>query len=232
VQAGPSHARQYSGSFPQRDQTPRGLIAFLTYSGAANASGNFLRAAPSRYNRRMQDDLDRILIPQDALAQRVRELADQIAQTYKDSTRGVVIVPILCGSVIFLADLIRCLPFKMRIGLVTVSSYGGGTQSSGRPRMLQSLNTDIAGRDVLVVDDILDTGNTLRFVLGELRSRDPASLRVCVLLRKKGKAPADLHVDYVGFDIEDVFVVGYGLDYNDLYRNWPAIAVLRPELYT
>lgn len=190
------------------------------------------RPARGRYNPRMLDDLERILIPQDVLARRVRELAQDIGRTYADSPHGLVIVPILAGSIIFLADLIRCLPFKMRIGLIAVSSYRGTAPAAHGPRVIQPLNVDITGRDVLLIDDILDTGNTLRFVREQLRERNPASLRICVLLRKPAKAPLDVTADFVGFDIEDVFVVGYGLDYNDLYRNWPAIGVLRPELYS
>lgn len=179
----------------------------------------------------MQDDLERVLIPQDAIAARVRQLASEIAATYRDSPNGLVIVPILSGAIVFLADLIRCLPFKMKIGLVAVSSYRGPSTDAAEPRGLLPLKLDITGRDVLVLDDILDTGGTLRFVLAELRRHRPASLRVGVLLRKTAKAPSDLPVDFVGFDIEDVFVVGYGLDYNDLYRNWPHIGVLRSEMY-
>ncbi|MFQ5424893.1 MAG: hypoxanthine phosphoribosyltransferase [Phycisphaerae bacterium] len=179
----------------------------------------------------MERDIDRTLIGRKDIERRVSELAASISETYRDCSDGLVIVPILAGSVIFLADLIRHLPFKMRIGLITVSRYRGATTTGGPTRMIQDLSLDIEGRHVLVLDDILDTGNTLRLVSSELRSRRPASLRVCVLLRKKTKAPADVQADFVGFDIDDVFVVGYGLDYNSHYRNWPDIGVLKPELY-
>jgi hypoxanthine phosphoribosyltransferase len=143
-----------------------------------------------------------------------------------------VLVPILSGSIIFLADLMRHLPLRMRIGLVTTSSYTGPSTESGGAKLIQPLtNIDVEGRDVLVIDDILDTGGTLRLVTDHLRSKSPASVRSCVLLRKPDRAPADLAVDFIGFDVDDVFVIGYGLDYNDLYRNWPDIAVLRRELY-
>lgn len=180
----------------------------------------------------MQNDLARILITREQIQKRVKEMADAISATYADRTRGLVIVPVLAGSIIFLADLIRRLPFKMKIGLLTVSSYRGATTKPGSARLVQDLDLDIKDRHVLVVDDILDTGNTLRVVMGLLQKREPASLRMCVLLRKTAKAPKDLVADFVGFDIEDVFVVGYGLDYNDHYRNWPDIGVLRPELYS
>jgi hypoxanthine phosphoribosyltransferase len=179
----------------------------------------------------MQRDLERILIPRDLIKKRVREMAQTISDLYAKEPQGLVIVPVLAGSIIFLADLIRYLPFKMRIALLTVSSYRGETTRPGSTRLVQDLDLDIKGRHVLVVDDILDTGNTLRVVMGLLQKREPASLRMCVLLRKSRKAPKDIVADFVGFEIEDVFVVGYGLDYNDHYRNWPDIGVLRPELY-
>jgi hypoxanthine phosphoribosyltransferase len=178
----------------------------------------------------MEADLARILIPRQTIARRVRELAEKIAETYTGLESGLVLVAVLSGSLIFLADLIRCLPFKMRIGLMTVSSYRDRTVG-GPPRIVNDLDLDVRGRHVLVVDDILDTGNTLGVVMRRLAERDPASLRMCVLLRKPGKAPPELNADFVGFDIEDVFVVGYGLDFNDQYRNWPDIGVLKPELY-
>ncbi len=179
----------------------------------------------------MEGDIQRILISRERISRRVSELAVDISATYRDGQASLIIVPILAGSVIFLADLIRHLPFKMKIGLMTVSSYRGATTQAGEARLVRDLNLDIRDRHVLIVDDILDTGNTLRMVIAELRQRNPASLRVCVLLRKTARAPRDVPVDFVGFDIEDVFVVGYGLDYNDHYRNWPDIGVLKPELY-
>ena len=180
----------------------------------------------------MEQDIDRILISRDRIRQRVAELGQSIAETYGSDGSGLVIVPVLSGSIIFLADLIRCLPFKMSIGLMTLSRYRGATTSGGDTRVVQDLTMDIEGRYALIVDDILDTGNTLRTVCSELSARRPASLRTCVLLRKPDKAPKDVEADFVGFDIDDVFVVGYGLDYNDHYRNWPDIGVLRPELYS
>lgn len=179
----------------------------------------------------MEADIGRILIPRQTIARRVCELADEIAATYGDHASGLVLVPILSGSLIFVADLMRCLPFVMRIAVLSVSSYRGKTTRAGQAAITNGLPPDLRGRHILVVDDILDTGNTLRLVMGRLGEQQPASLRMCVLLRKKTKAPPDLKPDFLGFDIDDVFVVGYGLDFNDMYRNWPDIAVLRPELY-
>lgn len=179
----------------------------------------------------MESDIARILIPRDRILQRVREMARQIDETYRDSSEGLIIVPILAGSIIFLADMIRCLPFKMRIGLMTMSRYRGAVTTGSDTKVVQDLNEDIKGRHVLIVDDILDSGGTLSAVRDHLMARKPASLRICVLLRKVSKAPKELVPDFVGFDIDDVFVVGYGLDYDGHYRNWPDIGVLRPELY-
>jgi hypoxanthine phosphoribosyltransferase len=179
----------------------------------------------------MEQDLDRILIPRDRIRLRVEELGRQIAATYGENPEGLVIVAILSGAIIFLADLIRCLPFKMKLGMMTISRYRGATTVGGDTQLVQNLTIDISGRDVLLVDDILDSGHTLREVKAELMRFQPASLRSCVLLRKTAKAPKDLNADFVGFEIEDVFVVGYGLDYDGQYRNWPDIGVLRPELY-
>ncbi len=179
----------------------------------------------------MENDLDRILLSRERIQHRVAELAAEIAATYSVNSDGLVIVPLLTGSIIFVADLIRCMPFKMHIGLMTVSRYRGATTTGGDTRVTQEVSVDIRDRHVLVVDDILDTGNTIRTVREQLLRAGPASLRICTLLRKPARAPKDLLPDFVGFDIEDVFVVGYGLDYNNQYRNLPDIAVLKPECY-
>ena len=179
----------------------------------------------------MQADIDRILIERHRIAARVEEMGDEIARIYRDAEPSLMIVCVLSGAIIFVADLIRQLPIKMNIGLVTVSSYPGRTTASQGATLLEPMDVDVAGRHVLIVDDILDSGNTLRAVQAELTGQGPASLRTCVLLRKADKAPDDVRVDVVGFDIDDVFVVGYGLDYGGHYRNYPHIAVLKPHLY-
>lgn len=179
----------------------------------------------------IHDDIERILLTSDQIARRIRELAGEIAASYPHPDQRLTLVTVLSGSIIFLADLIRHLPIRMKIGLVTVSSYKGKTTVGEPPRLLRDLDVNIANEDVLVIDDILDTGRTLRLVTRELRNMKPASLRTCVLLRKTAKAPKDVQADFIGFDIEDAFVVGYGLDYNDHYRNYPDIGVLRAEFY-
>jgi hypoxanthine phosphoribosyltransferase len=179
----------------------------------------------------MRNDIARVLITEEALKDRVSALAAQIAKVYPNPQEGITIVTVLAGAIIFLGDLIRQLPIKMKIALVSVSSYPGKTTGSKGARLTSAALPDLAGRDVLIVDDILDSGGTMRLVQAEVRRAEPRSLRTAVLLRKPDKAPSDIPVDFVGFDVEDAFVVGYGLDYGGLYRNLPYVAVLRPELY-
>ena len=178
----------------------------------------------------MQDEIERVLITREQIDERVAELGRELVAVYGES-QDLTIVAVLSGAVIFLADLMRQIPFKMKIALITVSSYAGATTESKGATLVEQLRGELAGRDVLIVDDILDTGNTLRLVQGEILRRRPASMRTCVLLRKTGKAPDDVTADFVGFDIEDVFVVGYGLDYSNLFRNYPHIGVLRQDSY-
>lgn len=178
----------------------------------------------------MESDIARILLEREQIRRRVRALATEIAAAYDGDQRGLTLVPILSGSIIFLADLIRELPLKMKIALVQVSAYPGPSVRPHEPRTVLQLEGDVRGRNVLLVDDILDSGRTLRRVQALVAERAPSSLRTVVLLRKRGRAPADVPVDFVGFDIDDLFVVGYGLDFDDHYRNLPHIGVLRPEL--
>jgi hypoxanthine phosphoribosyltransferase len=179
----------------------------------------------------MQADIDRVLISRRQIADRVRELAERITADHSPPAMMVgeiTIVPILTGAVIFCADLIRHMPLAMKIGLITVSSYPGTALRSQGAQLLGRQLGDIRGRHVLLVDDILDSGGTLRLVTPILRQLGPASVKTCVLLRKDRPAAREVHADYVGFDIPDQFVVGYGLDYDDYYRNLPEIVTLRP----
>jgi hypoxanthine phosphoribosyltransferase len=170
-----------------------------------------------------------VLFRQDQIRARVAELGRQIADCYRERASALTIVPVLAGAIIFLADLVRELPLIMRISLVQLSAYPGAATRARQPQTVRELQDNLAGRDVLIVDDILDTGGTLREVQRQVYRHQPLSVRTAVLLRKRDKAPADLVADFVGFDIDDQFVVGYGLDFADLYRNYPHIAVLRPE---
>jgi hypoxanthine phosphoribosyltransferase len=180
----------------------------------------------------MHGDIARVLIPQERIAQRVRELARQITADHQPTGRGggeITIVPVLTGAMIFCADLIRHIPIAMRIGLLAVSSYPGRSlQTLGSHVVGQQLG-DLDGRHVVLVDDILDSGGTIRVVQRLLQDAGAATVRSCVLLRKDRPAARDVTVDYVGFEIPDEFVVGYGLDFNNYYRNLPDIVTLRPE---
>jgi hypoxanthine phosphoribosyltransferase len=177
----------------------------------------------------MGADLKEILITPGQLQERITELAAQIDADYAD--RELLLVGVLKGAVMVMADLARALHLPVQMDWMAVSSYGSGTQSSGVVRILKDLDTDISGRHVLVVEDIIDSGLTLSWLVGNLASRGPASVRVCVLLRKPTATRIKVDVAYTGFDIEDAFVVGYGLDYAERYRNLPFIGTLAPHVY-
>jgi hypoxanthine phosphoribosyltransferase len=170
-----------------------------------------------------------VLIPADRIQQRVVEMARQIAADYDH--QPVTIVGVLTGSLMFLADLVRHLDLPSRIGLVQASSYRGAVTVPGNLQIHPDLLPDLRGRHVLLLDDILDTGRTLESLIGHLHTLDIASLRVAVLLRKQGRQQVPLEPDYCGFDIPDAFVVGYGLDYNDEFRQLPYIGVLEDASY-
>jgi hypoxanthine phosphoribosyltransferase len=166
----------------------------------------------------------RVLVAEGELLARVTELGRAIARDYPQTTP--VLVGVLHGAIPFVADLMRRLPIDVTVDFVRASSYGAGTVSAGAVRLVVDLTVDIADRDVLIVDDIIDTGLTLAALKRALEARGPRSVRTCVLLDKGGRRQADVAIDYVGFRIPDVFVVGYGLDYDGLYRNLPHVAVL------
>ena len=174
-------------------------------------------------------DLKEVLIPADRVQARVGELAAQIDADY--AGRELLLVGVLKGAVMVMADLARAMHMPIQMDWMAVSSYGSGTKSSGVVRILKDLDTDITGKDVLVVEDIVDSGLTLSWLVGNLRSRGPASVRVCVMLRKPSAAQMDVNVAYVGFDIADEFVIGYGLDFAERYRNLPFIGTLAPHVY-
>jgi hypoxanthine phosphoribosyltransferase len=174
-------------------------------------------------------DLKDVLIPADRVQARVVELAAQIDADY--AGREILLVGVLKGAVMVMADLARAMRLPVQMDWMAVSSYGSGTRSSGVVRILKDLDADISGKHVLVVEDIVDSGLTLSWLVGNLRSRGPASVQVCVMLRKPGAAQMDVDVAYIGFDIADEFVVGYGLDYAERYRNLPFIGTLAPHVY-
>jgi hypoxanthine phosphoribosyltransferase len=178
----------------------------------------------------MGTDLEEVLITAERLQQRVAEIAGQIDADYAD--RELLLVGVLKGAVMVMADLARAMRLPVEMDWMAVSSYGSGTKSSGVVRILKDLDCDITGRHVLVVEDIIDSGLTLSWLVRNLQSRGPASLRVCTLLRKPGAAQVDVDVSYIGFDIPNAFVIGYGLDYAERYRNLPFIGTLAPHVYS
>ncbi|HYO44671.1 MAG TPA: hypoxanthine phosphoribosyltransferase [Candidatus Limnocylindrales bacterium] len=179
----------------------------------------------------LQADIGEILLSEEVIAARVAELGRQIATDY--AGRRLTLVSVLKGSLPFMADLMRQIPLPLRIDLMEVSSYGGtATESSGLVRIMKDLSASIADEDVLLVEDIIDTGLTLNYLVRYLRGKSPASLKICTLLDKPARRLVDIPVDYQGFEIPDQFVVGYGLDYGERYRNLRFVGVLRPEVYT
>jgi hypoxanthine phosphoribosyltransferase len=174
-------------------------------------------------------DIDEILISSDQIKERIAELAKEIDADY--DSREPVLVGILKGAAMFMSDLARALDRPSRMEFMAVSSYGSGTQSSGVVRILKDLDSDIAGQDVLIVEDIIDSGLTLSWLLKNLRARNPSSISIVTLLRKPDAIRVHIDVKYVGFDIPSDFVVGYGLDYAERYRDLPYIGRLKPAVY-
>jgi hypoxanthine phosphoribosyltransferase len=177
----------------------------------------------------MHPDVKEILLTADRIAARVGEMATQIAADYR--RREPVLVGVLDGAIVFLSDLMRALPIPLRVDFVKWSSYGDGATSSGEVQLLKDLSFSVEGRDVLVVEDIVDTGLTLRYLMENLQTRAVASLAVAALLDKPSRRKVPVKLDYVGFQVPDEFLVGYGLDYAQHYRNLPYIAALKPEVY-
>jgi len=174
-------------------------------------------------------DIQEIILSEEQIRERVSEIGAQLSRDYEG--RSVLLVAVLRGAALFVADLARAITVPVELDFMAVSSYGSSTKSSGVVRILKDLDETIEGRDVIVVEDILDTGLTLKYLLKNLASRKPASLEVITLLSKEGKQRVPISCKYVGFAIPDEFVVGYGLDFAERYRNLPYIGILKPETY-
>ncbi|QIB28062.1 hypoxanthine phosphoribosyltransferase [Caloranaerobacter azorensis] len=177
----------------------------------------------------MEQDIRQILIETDELQKRIKELGQEITRDYKD--KDLVVICVLKGAVMFMSDLCKNIDLPLSIDFMAVSSYGSSTQSSGVVRILKDLDSSIEDRDVLIVEDIIDTGLTLSYLVENLKSRGPKSVKLCTLLNKPERRKTDVKVDYIGFTIPDEFVVGYGLDFNEKYRNLPYICILKEEVY-
>ena len=177
----------------------------------------------------MHQDVEKILFTQEELEDRVRELGRQITEDYQG--KEVAVASVLRGSYIFMADLTRAIELPITVNFMAVSSYGAGTVSSGQVEIKKDLSDSIEGKNLIIVEDILDSGNTLYYLMDVLRARKPESIRICTLLDKPERRTKPIRADYTGFTIPDAFVVGYGLDYNEKYRNLPYIGILKPEVY-
>ena len=177
----------------------------------------------------MYDDIERILITKEEMKKRIEEIAKQLDEEYKD--RNPIMVCILKGAVMFFSDLTRAMTIPLAVDFMAISSYGAGTRSSGEVKMIKDLDNKIEGRDVIIVEDIMDSGYTLSYLKKTLQSRCPRSIKVCCLLDKPSRREVDIQPDYVGFEVENLFVVGYGLDYDQKYRNLPDIGILKPSVY-
>ncbi len=178
----------------------------------------------------MYNDLEKVLFTKEQIAERIQEVAKEIDRDYEG--KRPIMVAILKGSVMFYADLLRAMSIKAEMDFMAISSYGNATKSSGEVKMIKDLDRSIEGRHIVIVEDIVDTGYTLNYLKATLKTRNPASVKICALLNKQERRIVDIAPDYCCFDVGDEFVVGYGLDYAQLYRNLPVIGVLKKEVYS
>lgn len=178
----------------------------------------------------MQQDVLRVLLSEEEIRAKCKEMGARISQEYKG--KNLMLVTVLKGAVVFLADLMRQIDVPAEIDFMVVSSYGSGVKSSGVVKIVKDLDVPLAGKDILIVEDILDSGLTLSYIKELLESRGPRSIRIATLLDKPSRRKVDLQADYIGFSVPDEFVIGYGLDYDEKYRNLPYIGILKPEVYS
>ena len=179
----------------------------------------------------MRDDIQTVLVTEEQLRAKVAELGARISRDY--AGKDLLLVSILKGAVVFMADLMRAVTIPCSIDFMVVSSYGGAnTTTTGLVKIIKDLDQDLTGKDVLIVEDVLDTGVTLSNLVPMLKMRNPSSVKICAILDKPARRKTDIAADYRGFEVPDAFVVGYGLDYNEKYRNLPYVGVLKPEVYS
>lgn len=177
----------------------------------------------------MTNDIQEVLLSEEKLAAVIKELGSQISEDYRG--KNLLMVSILKGSVVFMSDLMRAVTIPCRIDFMSVSSYGSGVKTSGVVKIVKDLDIPLAGYDLLIVEDILDSGMTLSYILEVLEARGPKSVKLCTLLDKPDRRKVNIKPDYVGCEVPDEFVVGYGLDYDEKYRNLPYVGILKPEVY-
>lgn len=178
----------------------------------------------------MDNDIERILYSRDDIAKAAKRLGKQLTNDFQD--KRPIIISVLKGAILFTVDVIKEMDVYAEIDFIDVASYHGGTQSSGEIDLVRDIGSDIAGRNILIIEDIIDTGRTLKYLIDLLKSRNAAEIKVCTLLDKEEGRLIDVKADYVGFSVPNEFVVGYGLDYQELYRNLPYVGVLKPSVYT
>lgn len=183
-----------------------------------------------RFSENMTDDIKEVLLTEEQIAEIVARLGKQISEDYKG--KNLVLVSVLKGSVVFMADLMRAINIPCSIDFMVVSSYGSSTTSAGSVKIIKDLDLNLDGLDLLIVEDILDTGRTLSALIEILKMRNPSSIKICTFLDKPERRIADIAADYIGVRVPDEFVVGYGLDYAERYRNLPYLGVLKPEVYS
>lgn len=176
-----------------------------------------------------RDDILKVLLSEEQLKEKCAEMGAQITRDY--AGKNLLLVTVLKGAVVYMADLMRCIDLPCAIDFMVVSSYGSGTKTTGVVKIVKDLDQDLSGKDILIVEDILDSGMTLSYLKGLLQSRNPASIRIATLLDKPSRRKVELKADYVGFEVPDEFVVGYGLDFDEEYRNLPFVGVLKPHVY-
>ena len=177
----------------------------------------------------MHKDIEKVLFSAEQLHEITERIGEQVSFDYQG--KNLLLVSVLKGSVVFMADLMRAIKIPCRIDFMSVSSYGAGTKTSGVVKITKDLDINLEGYDLLIVEDILDSGMTLHYIIEMLKARHPASVRICTLFDKPERRVAEVHADYVGAQVPDAFIVGYGLDYDQKYRNLPFVGVLKPEVY-
>lgn len=181
------------------------------------------------FSENMQDYIEKVLLSEEEIQEIVTRVGAEVSRDYRG--KNLVLVSVLKGSVVFMADLMRAIDIPLSIDFMVVSSYGNGTESSGKVKIIKDLDLDLSGQDLLLVEDILDTGRTLYNLREILKMRSPSSIKICTFLDKPERRQADIAADYVGARVPDEFVVGYGLDYSQRYRNLPYLGVLKPRVY-
>ena len=179
----------------------------------------------------IKEDIEKVVLTEEEIRAKIRELGQRITEDYKDAKETIYCVGILKGAVVFYTDLVREIDLPVHFDFMIASSYGNGTSTSGTVKILKDLDYDVEGKHLIIIEDIIDSGTTMNYLMKYFRERKPKSVKLCALLSKPSRRTVDVSIDYCGFEIPDEFIVGYGLDYAEKYRNLPYIGVLKPEIY-